>query len=263
MAWIVTKKADIGGKRLIGLAPTAWVQWVTQQPDVVAQEILGSEFQWLSRDNDVLVKVTSPDLGEFLVLTELQLRYNAKLPLRMRAYAALAEEKYGLPTYPVLVNILPPPATVAICDRFESTFLGLQARQDYQVINLWEVDAAIVFEQSLNALLPFVPILKNGGEAAVVQRALNQLRQDEQLVELESLLGFFASFVLGTEVVRQIMRWDMAVLQESPWYQEILREGERKGQQKAEKRAEKKAEKRAEKKAEKKAEKRDFTGSDR
>jgi predicted transposase YdaD len=41
----------------------------------------------------------------------------------------------------------------------------------------------------------------------------------------------FASFVLGSEVVRQIMRWDMAVLQESPWYQQILREGEQKGRQ--------------------------------
>ncbi len=219
------KKADIGGKRVISLAPTAWVQWVTQQSDLVVQEILGSEFQWLSRDNDVLVKVVHPELGEFLVLTELQLRYNLKLPLRMRVYSALAEEKYGLPVYPVLVNILPPLSPVAIADRFESNVLGLQARQDYRVINLWEVDAAIVWEQSLDALLPFVPILKNGGAAAVVQRALNQLRQDEQFVELEPLLSFFASFVLSTDVVRQIMRWDMAVLRESPWYQEILREG--------------------------------------
>ncbi len=230
MPW--PKKRDIGGKRLIGLAPTAWVQWVTQQPDLVAQEILGSEFQWLSRDNDVLVKVASPDQGQFLVLTELQLRYNTNLPIRMRAYAALAEEKYGLPTYPVLVNILPPGPTVIIQNRFASNFLGIEAVQSYRVINLWEVDAAIVFEQSLNALLPFVPILKNGSEAAVVKHALNQLRQDEQLIELESLLGFFASFVLGTEVVRQIMRWDMAVLHESPWYQEILQEGEQRGQQK-------------------------------
>ncbi len=227
----MAKKADIGGKRLISLAPTAWVQWVTQQADVVAQEILGSEFQWLSRDNDVLVKVSSPSQGEFLVLTELQLRYHLKLPLRMRAYAALAEEKYGLPIYPVLVNILPPASTVSIADRFESNFLGLQARQDYRVINLWEVDAAIVFERSLTALLPFVPILRQGGEAAIVQQALNQLRQDEQLIELESLLGFFASFVLSADVVRQIMRWDMAVLRESPWYQEILREGELRGEQ--------------------------------
>jgi predicted transposase YdaD len=47
---------------------------------------------------------------------------------------------------------------------------------------------------------------------------------------LESLLAFFASFVLESDVVRQIMRWDMTVLRESPWYQEILREGERQGE---------------------------------
>ncbi len=228
----MTKKADIGGKRLISLAPAAWVKWVTQQPDVIAQEILGSEFQWVSRENDVLIKAYSPIQGEFLILNELQLRYTEKLPSRMRAYAALASEKYGLPTYPVLVNILPPTTKVTIRDRYEANFMGLEIRQDYRLINLWEVDAAIVFEQSLNALLPFVPILKNGGQATVVQQALNQLRTDAQLVELESLLAFFASFVLESDVVRQIMRWDMAVLRESPWYQEILREGEQQGEQK-------------------------------
>ncbi len=86
----MVQKADIGGKRLIGLAPTAWVQWVTQQTDVVAQEILGSEFQWLSRENDVLVRADSPTHGEFLILNELQLRYHTRLPKRMHAYSALA-----------------------------------------------------------------------------------------------------------------------------------------------------------------------------
>ncbi len=73
---------------------------------------------------------------------------------------------------------------------------------------------------------------------ATVQRALGLLRQDEQLVELEALLAFFASFVLESEVVRQIMRWDMAVLRESPWYQEILREGERQGELRGEQQGE-------------------------
>ena len=57
------------------------------------------------------------------------------------------------------------------------------------------------------------------------------MRADEQFIELESLLAFFASFVLESKVVRQIMRWDMAVLRESPWYQEILREGEKLGRE--------------------------------
>ncbi|MEH2293922.1 Rpn family recombination-promoting nuclease/putative transposase [Nostoc sp.] len=221
----MAKAADIGSKRLINLAPDAWVQWVTQRPEVVAKEIIGSEFHWISRETDVLVKAYSTTHGDFLVLNELQLRYTAHIPLRIRAYAALAQERYGLPTYPVLVNILPPPSTVTIVSSYEQEFLGLRAIQDYRVINLWEIDAEIVFQQPLPSLLPFVPILRGGGEVSVVQRALQALRADVELNQLESLLAFFASFVLDTPLVQQIMRWDMAVLRESPWYQEIEQRG--------------------------------------
>jgi predicted transposase YdaD len=225
----VAKAADTGSKRLISLAPDAWVQWVTQRPDVVAQEILASEFQWISRETDVLVKAYSDTCGEFLVLNELQLRYTANMPLRMRAYAALAQERYQLPTYPVLVNILPPPSTITIASSYESEFLGLRAIQDYRVINLWEVDAEIVFRQPLPSLLPFVPIFRGGSEVSLVQRALGELRASEQFNQLEPLLAFFASFVLDTPLVQQIMRWDMAVLRESPWYQEIEQKGIQEG----------------------------------
>jgi len=233
------KAADIGGKRLISLAPDAWVKWVTQREDVVARDILGSDFQWISRESDVLVKTWSQQTGEFLVLNELQLRYTARMPRRMRAYAALAEENYNLPVYPVLVNILPPSATVAMTllapyanvSSYQSEVLGLVARQDYRVINLWEVDAEVAFQPSLPSLLPFVPILRDGGSAPVVQRAVQLLRANKQLSELEPLLAFFASFVLEIPLVQQIMRWDMAVLRESPWYQEILKEGLAQGQQ--------------------------------
>jgi predicted transposase YdaD len=178
-----------------------------------------------------LIKALSPTLGKFLVLTELQLRYSAKMPLRVRAYTALAEEKYELPVYAVLVNILPPARNVIIPNRHERTFLGQQSRQDYQVINLWEVEAEMVFDQNLVTLMPFVPILKGGDDETLVRRAVQILQWDEQLTELESLLGFFASFVLETELIAQILRWDMAVLRESPWYQEILQQGEQRGAQ--------------------------------
>ena len=77
--------------------------------------------------------------------------------------------------------------------------------------------------------VPFVPILRGGSEPAVVQRAVQLLRADTKLNELEPLLAFFARFVLDTPIVQQIMRWDMAILRESPWYQEILTEGEKIG----------------------------------
>jgi hypothetical protein len=75
----VAKVADLGGKRLLGLAPDAWARWVTQQDDVTVLEILGSDFQWVSRENDVLMKVYSPIHDDFLILTELQLRTHRRL----------------------------------------------------------------------------------------------------------------------------------------------------------------------------------------
>ena len=239
----MVKKADIGGKRLISLDPNNWVKWVTERDELQAQEIMGSDFQWIGRENDILIRTYSPqDQQTFLVLNELQLRYSEKMPRRMRAYAALAEEKYQLPTYPVLVNILPPNssphASVEIVNFYQSTCYGLTARQDYRVINLWEVEVELVFEQPIPSLLPFVPILKGGGNESQVRQALRQLRQTKSLEELEPLLAFFATFVLDSELVQQIMRWDMAVLLESPWYRQILQEGEKRGEKIGEKRGE-------------------------
>ncbi|TAE53891.1 MAG: transposase [Nostocales cyanobacterium] len=222
------KPADTSTKKLISLAPDNWVRWVTDIPDIKAQEILSGEFQWISRESDVLIRVTSPEHGEFLVLNEVQLRYNSKMPRRMRCYAGLAEEKYQLPTYPVLINILPT-SDVEILTQFTSNVAGLTATQDYRVINLWEVDVNIPFQQSLPSLLPFVPILKGGGNESTIREALQILRRDDDLNQLETVLAFFATFVLESALVQEIMRWDMAVLRESPWYEEILKEGEARG----------------------------------
>ncbi|MCC5651171.1 Rpn family recombination-promoting nuclease/putative transposase [Nostoc sp. XA013] len=224
----MTRPADVSTKKLISLAPNNWVRWVTQIPDVVAGEILNSEFQWISRESDVLIRVTSPQHGEFLLLNELQLRYQSQMPRRMRAYAALAEEKYNLPTYPVLINILKT-GNNEIPTSFTSNIAGLRAIQDYRVINLWEIDVNIAFQQPLPSLLPFVPILKGGENESIIREALQILRADEQLNQLETVLAFFATFVLENTLVQEIMRWDMSVLRESPWYQEILREGEARG----------------------------------
>ncbi len=223
------KPADTSTKKLISLVPDNWVRWVTDIPNIQAGEILSGEFQWISRESDVLIRATSPEHGEFLVLNELQLRYSSKMPRRMRSYAALAEEKYELPTYPVLINILQT-TDVEIPTNFTSNLAGLRATQDYRVINLWEVDVSIPFQQPLPSLLPFVPILQGGNDESIIREALQMLRRDEDLNQLETVLAFFATFVLESAVVQEIMRWDMGVLRESPWYQEILREGEARGE---------------------------------
>jgi predicted transposase YdaD len=231
------KAADTSTKKLISLAPDNWVRWVTNIPNIKAGNIVSGEFQWISRESDVLIHATSPEHGEFLVLNELQLRYSSNMPRRIRAYAALAEEKYKLPTYPVLINILQT-SNVEIPTSFTSNLAGLRAIQDYRVINLWEVDVNVAFQQPLPSLLPFVPILKGGNEESIIREALQILRRDEDLNQLETVLAFFATFVLESGLVQDIMRWDMGVLRESPWYQQILKEGEAQGEARGEARGE-------------------------
>ncbi|MFN6563782.1 MAG: Rpn family recombination-promoting nuclease/putative transposase [Nostoc sp. ChiSLP01] len=231
------KAADISTKKLISLAPNNGARWVTGISDIVTGEILNTEFQWISRQSDVVIQAESPQYGKFLILNELQLRHTLEMPRRMRAYAALGEEKYKLPTYPVLINILKI-SNSEIPTSFTSNFIGLRAIQDYRVINLWEVDVNIAFETPLPSLLPFVPILKGGENESTIREALRMLRADEQLNQLETVLAFFATFVLESALVQEIMRWDMTVLRESPWYQEILREGEARGEAQGEARGE-------------------------
>ncbi|WP_258316485.1 DUF4351 domain-containing protein [Cylindrospermopsis raciborskii] len=187
---------------------------------------------WIERESDVLLKAHSPECGDFILLNELQLRHDAKMPRRMRAYAALVEEKYGLLVYPVVVNILQPGPTEIIPSHYESEIMGCRAYQDYRVINLWEIEAETVFEQNLSSLLPFVPILKGGNSEVNLRQALLNLRKNQVLGDLEPLLSFFASFVFDIPLVQQMMRWDMTVLRESPWYNEILKEGLQEGLQK-------------------------------
>lgn len=218
----MAKPADIGSKRLIGLNPDRWVEWVTKMPDLQYIGMESTSFEWVSRQTDVLLRVRSPQQGEFLVVNELQLYYNAQMPRRMQAYAALAEEKYQLPVYPVLVNLLKPDGKQPIPTRYESEFGGLKALREYKVINLWEIEVQTVLNPPIRPLIPFVPLLKDGNQELVVQEAARMLRADEQLQDFETLLGFFANFVLDTNLVKQILRWDMSVLEASPLYRELL-----------------------------------------
>lgn len=228
----MAKTADIGSKRLISLAPDTWVQWLTGDPTARALDFPSGEFQWVARATDVLLKARSPRHGTFLIANEIQFRPDARMPWRIRAYAALAEEHYGLNVFPVVVNILPPRFHEAtIPASYHSEFMGLMAHQDFKVFNLWELDAARVVEQDWKTMLPFVPILRGGDDRTMVGKALALLRADAALADMETFLAFFATFVMTSEEVHNLMRWDMAMLRESPWYSAIVEEGVGQGRQ--------------------------------
>lgn len=82
---------------------------------------------------------------------------------------------------------------------------------------------------TLNPFAALCPDSARGATESNLRSAVQALRADENLNQLEPLLAFFASFVLDIPLIQQIMRWDMTVLRESPWYQEILQQGVQQG----------------------------------
>ena len=225
----MAKKADIGSKRLVGLAPDGWARWVTNLNDVTVIDFIDAQFQWVSRDSDVLIKASSGQHGEFYILNEWQLHYDTGIDYRMDAYAGLAREKYRMPVYPVLVNILRPSRKTVIGNSFRSNFMGLQAGQDYRVINLWEVDVEVAFDESLAALLPLAPVMKGGNDENVLRRAAVALEAEDRFEDLQQLLGIFATFVFGVDLVERVMSLQAEALRASPWADLFKQEGKKEG----------------------------------
>lgn len=227
------QSSDITSKKIISLVPEDWVRWATDIERVGKCEVLDTEFQLVSRKTDALVMVRDSSVGKFLTLFEIQTRYTTEMPLRMRAYAALAEAKFQLPVFPVLVNILP--YGKEIPTSYETKFLGIRVRQDYRVINLWEIEAEEILTRDLTALIPFIPAMKGGTDEKILQRAQIQLEFDKELREsgklgdMEMALQIFAKAILGDKA-NEILRWTMIdLIIESPFYQEIINKGMQQG----------------------------------
>ena len=218
-----SRAADLGGRRLIDLMPDDWLRFVTSRPGIRNLERLEGSFQWVGRETDVLLRAVDPQEGEFLVAIELQMHPDRRMPVRLDVYAALGEQKYGLPVYPVVINILPGAASGL--DHYESTVLDLSARRDFRVINLWEQDARAMVDSDIVGLLPFVPVMRGGDDPALLERVLERLRRTPELAGMEALLAEMASHVLNQKQVLDIMRWDMEAATGLTFYEEILSKG--------------------------------------
>ncbi len=222
-------KADIGSKRLLETEPETWVRWVLGDDTLQVASILSGEFEFVLRYNDVLLQVEGPE-GPFLVLAESQLHVVPDMPLRMRAYTALAEEKYRQDVYPVVFFWLPPSPGVELPACYHREFRGMVAHQDFHPVAAWEIDAHEVLNREVLGLIPFVPLMK-GADEEVVREGVSLLRERNLGEEAEVVLALFASYVMIPADIQRIVRWNMEVLRESPWYKQIVEEGLQQGLQ--------------------------------
>jgi predicted transposase YdaD len=234
-------KPDLSSKRTITMYAQAWLEWTLQDEQVTVEGEVSGELQFAARLTDSLLRVQS-ESGPFLALTELQLRYDPKMPARLTAYAALARQKYDLDVFVTVVNLLPPPANVTLGGVFHEEFRGQVMHRDFQVIALWELEAEETLVRGNPALLPFVPLMRGGATKEMLVACTERIRREPEALELEAILAVFASYVLDTKVIKQLLRWEMTIFKESPLIQELhklaFKEGLKKGEQKGLKKGE-------------------------
>jgi predicted transposase YdaD len=221
-------KIDTSGKRIIHLYNQAWLEWTLQQHVEIEAE-LSSEFQFVARSSDSLLRIKSGK-NLFLALTELQFQYRKNIPHRLAAYAALAREKYNMEVFVTVIYFLPPPEDVTLDHAFHTDFMGQIAHQDFKIIALWELDAAQVLTFNNPVLLPFVPLMQGGNTIEMVQTCATRIRQQDLSSDLETLLALLSSYVIDSKLINKILRWEMEIVQQSPILQELLLERFLKGQ---------------------------------
>ena len=215
-------KPDISGKKVIDMYGKAWAEWLLQQEKIEVEAQLSGEFQFIARASDSLLQIKGED-KTFLALTELQFKYDKKMPARLRTYAALAHHKYDLDVYITVIFFLPPPEDIDhVPDKFHREYRGQVAHQDFKTVCLWEMDAKQVLAFDMPALLPFVPLMQGGNRVEVVRQCAERIRQESNSEELEAILAIFASYVMDEELIKQLLRWEMQIVQESPLIKELV-----------------------------------------
>ena len=214
-------KADISGKKIINIYNQAWAEWVLQAQAIEVLDELSGDLQFVARATDSLLKVQGQD-GNFLALTELQLVYDETMPKRLASYKLLAQQKYNLEVFVTVVYFLPPPEKVKVASCYHQEFMGQTTHIDFQIIKLWELDATAILAFGNPALLPFVPLMEGGNTKAMVWACAERIRQEPDALELETILSVFASYVIDKKFIRQLLRWEMDIVKESPIIQELL-----------------------------------------
>ena len=223
-------KYDTGSKKVVNIYSQAWAEWVLQQRRIQVEAELSGDFQFVARANDSLLKVREGN-KHFLALTELQFLFDKKMPERLAAYKLLARQKYNLDVFATVVYFLSPTKEAVIKTAYHNEFMGQLTHVDFNVIKLWELEASQVLNYNNPMLLPFAPLMQGGDKESVVRKCAERIRREakDDAAELETVLAVFASYVLDVETVKQIVRWKMPIIRESPIIQELQTEWFEKG----------------------------------
>ena len=222
-------------KRLVQDHPQDFVSWLL--PQATVQNVLKTELMSNNIHADMLLEVTKG--GERCALhLEFQSHHDTRMAQRLWDYNVRATIENNCPVYSYVVYLQPsgtlprsPYCVVFPDDLFVHRF-------EFGVVDLVTLEASSLLRVGARALLPLLPLTRDGQCREVVEQMIEGLTPFEQ-GQNAALLVFafeFASLVFQQEDERAWLRKRFSmfdnILRESWAFQEILQEGLQEGRQK-------------------------------
>lgn len=226
---------DSGMKRLVKINPADYVSWLVQ--DAIYLEEYNPHLPNRSIDADSLLKAAYKAVPDrpFLVHIEFQTKPDLEMARRLWEYNVSATIKYGLPTKSFVIylkkisQVATAPYQVKIPDGEEIH------RFHFGVIKLWEIATEELRQTGLTGLLALLPLTENGAKREVVETMIDDLQSEIEGETQRDMLSIgltFATLVFNKKDQDWLMRRISMledILEESPFYQQIMHRGEEKG----------------------------------
>uniref|UniRef100_A0A832EK91 DUF4351 domain-containing protein n=1 Tax=Desulfacinum infernum TaxID=35837 RepID=A0A832EK91_9BACT len=188
--------------------------------EVVESEVMELPQETASlRRSDFPIRVRTPEGRLFIVLLEVQSRWEHDLPLRLLEYDARYRLKTGLSVLPAVLLLTP---SGAVVERFEDEGL----RYAFRVISLAAMEARELLRTGNPCLYPFVPLMKGGVELFdEAERALiDSMPAGPDRADLLTGMALLSGLV-SKELPQRLLSRRRDIMMESVAYEMIKKEG--------------------------------------
>ena len=217
-------KYDITAKRLLELGKEEILKYFLLI-DVEYAEIL-EEIPTESvsiRSTDFPIKIKEKNGEEYILLFEIQSNWRDDKIYDLIDYWARFRRKYKLPVKCAMLLLNPNSSATNKLIVDDIVF-------NFELIKIWELSPEDVLESDNTALMPFIPLFKNGIE--YVDRSIDKLYITEIDENIKSdyitALAFFTG-MRDVNVARELFEKRSDLMIESPVYDWIIERGEKKG----------------------------------
>ncbi len=188
--------------------------------DVTDSELLELPQETASvRRSDFPIRVQTSDGRVFIVLLEVQSRWEPQMPLRLLEYDVRYRLKTGLSVLPAVMLLTP---SGNVVESFENGAI----RYGFRVISLAAMDARKVLESGNPCLMPFVGLMRGGSEVfhmaeeAIYESQLNRSDKADLLTGMALLSG-----LVDKDLPRKLLDRRRDMMMESYAHEPIKKEG--------------------------------------